>query len=105
MPAPRPDSLAAQVRAAIDTALVKVLTADTTATADAHPDVAHALELLTEADNPAGIARDAIEAIHAVDEYLRSGQWDEARCALVTARGRLARPDTAGTPVRHRAPE
>ncbi len=105
MSAPLPDSLVAQVRAAVDTALVKVLTADTMATADAHPDVVHALKLRADSGDPCGIAPDAVEAIRAVDEHLRAQRWAEARCALVTARGRLARPDATGQPLRHRAPE
>jgi hypothetical protein len=104
MPPQEHGSLPAQVRAAIDAALVKALTSGTTAMEHVRPDVADALGLLAETD-ATGISPDTVEAIRAADEHLRAGRWDDARCALVTARGRLARPDAPGSPARHRASE
>ncbi|QIZ38578.1 hypothetical protein [Saccharopolyspora sp. ASAGF58] len=82
-----------QVQAAVDTALVKVLTVDAAAMPRVRSQVQHALGLLVQIDgDQAIIVHDAADVIRAADEHLNAGRWQEARCALVTARGRLARP-------------
>jgi hypothetical protein len=97
MPPPTHDAIACQVREAIDAALVTVLTADSTATRHAHEHVQRAVGLLTNNHDPPAVAEDAAEAIHAAHDHLHHGRWDDARCALVTARGRLARPGSRYT--------
>lgn len=97
---PAHDAIARQVREAIDMALVAVLTGDGDATQQAHPHVQRAVDLLAQNDEQPAVADDAAEAVHAANDHLRSGRWDDARSALVTARGRLARPGSRYTATR-----
>ncbi|WP_190816302.1 hypothetical protein [Saccharopolyspora pogona] len=101
------DAIACHVREAIDIALVAVLTAEGAASGHAHAHVQRAVELLADHGGQTAVADDAAEAIHAAHEHLHSGRWDDARCALVTARGRLARPGSryTGTPTAKDCPE
>lgn len=97
-----------QVQAAVDTALVKVLTAEAAAMPQVRSHVQHALGLLAQIDDDQTIiVQDAADAIRAADEHLHAGRWREARCALVT--GRLARPGARYTgttsPTDNPAPE
>jgi hypothetical protein len=54
--------------------------------------VQRAVGLLTDNHDQRAVVQDAAEAIHAAHDHLDQGRWDDARCPLVTARGRLARP-------------
>ncbi|MCI2421767.1 hypothetical protein MOQ72_30465 [Saccharopolyspora sp. K220] len=84
-------STEAALRDAVDTALIDLLTARHSPAARANRELARAVDLLDQHPQ-IEITADAASAVRTAAQQLAHGSRDEARTALVTARGQLAAP-------------
>jgi hypothetical protein len=84
-------STEAALRDAVDTALIDLLTARPGPADRANRELARAVDLLDQHPQ-IEITADAASAVRTAAEHLAHGSPDDARTALVTARGQLAAP-------------
>lgn len=93
---PLPQDAITKLRAAVDAGLQELLTSPDPAAQRALSHVQRAIHLLEVAES--AIERDAAESIRTAEQHLNAGHWQDARCALITARGRLVHTGTAPSP-------
>ncbi len=87
------DAVVEQLRAAVDAALVEMLTGQGAALRHAQPHVHRAVAALARGADQL-VTDDAATAVRAAAQAVQAGQPEQARALLVTARGRLARPES-----------
>jgi hypothetical protein len=84
-------STEAALRDAVDTALIDLLTAQHNPTERAQRELTRAVDLLDQHPH-IEISADAASAVRTAADHLAQGARDDARTALVNARGQLAAP-------------
>ncbi|MGW1682300.1 hypothetical protein [Saccharopolyspora sp. NPDC002376] len=84
-------STEAALRDAVDTAFIDLLTAPNNPADRAQQELTRAVNMLDEHPQ-IEISADAATAVRTAAEHLAHGAWEDARTALVTARGRLSEP-------------
>ncbi|GAA0503637.1 hypothetical protein GCM10011581_26180 [Saccharopolyspora subtropica] len=95
-------STEAALRDAVDTALIDILTAQSNTPERAHRELTRAVGLLDQ--NPQiDISAAAASAVRTAAQHLARGDRDDARSALVAARGSLAAPGSRLSPESRRA--
>lgn len=90
------DAVVEQLRGNVDAALVEMLTGQDAALRHAQPHVHRAVAALNRGADQL-VPHDAVMAVHAAAQAVQAGQAEQARALLVTARGRLARPESRYT--------
>ncbi|MER7080535.1 hypothetical protein SAMN02982929_00639 [Saccharopolyspora kobensis] len=81
----------AALRDAVDTALIDLLTAQHNPADRAQHELSRAVDMLDQHPQ-IEVSADAAAAVRTAAEHLAHGSPEDARTALVTARGRLSQP-------------